>query len=521
MAQNFAKSPEQIAEEERLAQERNAAQAKLAGSSAVGFDRMANAVDLNTAQKALTYDPGQNEQTRRAGVDSVDTETSTGGIGGFFGAKEKTKQYTAGAVQDTTTAGSQQALAQRIQGVDGRPMQTMQGAQLAPAAQMQAANMGAGATIATAPQDQFRNQQMSLAQQLGASAAGQGPSAAQDQLKLATDRNMSGALALALGARGGNQAGAMKQAQMQRGLISQEAAGQSGMLRAQEMQAAQQSLGQVLGAGRGADIGMATDQAGLAQQAAQTNAGFTQAANAANLGATQETALAQGQLTQGTSAANLQAGVQQQQQKDELVKQYLAMGMSMDQAAMQADIQQKQFNAKLLVDQEGIKKGLAASSAQAGGQVIGGAMSALGAIGAKAISDRREKTNVRSGRRALGELLSAGASSLSDEREKTEIRPAKKALGELLSGVGSHEYEYKDPDKPLRGRGRFVSPMAQEIEETEIGRSMVKTGPDGTKIVDYGKGLGAMLSGLGWLHERMGKLEEHHPLGARLAGAMA
>ncbi len=386
--------------------------------------------------------------------------------------------YKPQTIQDTTTAGWQQQVGGQIAGLQSQQPQTMQAAQLGPAAQMSAAQ------IATAPQNQFRQQQMNLAQMLGSAAAGQGPSAAQAQLKLATDRNMGQALALALGARGGNQAGALKQAQMQRALIGQEAASQSSALRAQEQQAAQASLGQLLSAGRGADIGLASDQAGLQQQAGM-----------ANQAATNQFALQQGQFGQQANAMNLQAGAEQQKQVNDLTAKYMAMGMTLDEAQRNAEIQQRQFQASLLAQQEAARNQVGIQSATQGLQLVG------------------------AGASALGSMFAGGASGFSDERVKTDIEPGERALGELLSGIGAHEYSYKEPDKPLRGRGRFVSAMAQELEQTEIGKSMVHDTPEG-KVVDYGKGLGAMLAGLSWVHKRLEQLEDGAPLGARLAGAV-
>ena len=83
-------------------------------------------------------------------------------------------------------------------------------------------------------------EQMDLAQ-LQASARGEGPSAAQDQLQQATDQNMRSALALGRSGRG-NPALAMQSAGRQRATMSQKHAAQSGDLRAREMQTAQSNL---------------------------------------------------------------------------------------------------------------------------------------------------------------------------------------------------------------------------------------------------------------------------------------
>lgn len=520
---------EQQAKQDAINAQVAARPAGIARTPSIAEMTAANAAEIAKVD-ALTGD-----QASRVGVDVGQVNTQAGGIAGFFGGKDVGTAYTAGGIQDTTTAGNKAVLAERLAGVDARGTQTMQAAQVGPAAQMQAAQLGPAAqaqaaqlgpaaTIAQGPQDQFRAQQMTLAQQLGQGAIGQGPSAAQAQLKLATDRNMSQSLALALGARGGNQAGAMKQAQMQRALISQEAGGQSAALAAQEQQAAQQSLGAVLAGGRGADIGLATDQAGLQQQtalqqgqfgqqtalanaaatntAAAQNADLTQGASAANQAAANAAASQNAQLQQAANAQNLTSGIDQQAQKDQMISALIGQGLTLDEAKRQAEIQQAQFNAKLLAEQDAAKRGVAMSSSAGAGQALGQTAAAIGGVIATAASDRRVKRDIRPGERRLGELLS----STSDERAKTDVHEAARPLGELLGAAGAHDYRYKDPGKPMRGEGRFVSPMAQELERTAIGRSMVRDTPDG-KIVDYGKGLGAMLSGLGWVHRRLAALE--------------
>ena len=112
------------------------------------------------------------------------------------------------------------------------------------------------------------------------------------------------------------------------------------------------------------------------------------------------------------------------------------------------------------------------------GKVIGGLMSGAAQMGAAAI--------------------------MSDENAKTEIKPGAKQIESFLEAMKAHSYEYKDKEK--HGAGKHVSPMAQELEKTELGKSMVVDTPEG-KMVDYGKGFGAMLAANAALHERVKKLE--------------
>lgn len=49
--------------------------------------------------------------------------------------------------------------------------------------------------------------------------------------------------------------------------------------------------------------------------------------------------------------------------------------------------------------------------------------------------------------------------------------------------------------------------MAQELEKSAVGDSMVEDTPDG-KMVNYGKGFGAVLAAQAHLNERLNKLEK-------------
>jgi hypothetical protein len=100
-----------------------------------------------------------------------------------------------------------------------------------------------------------------------------------------------------------------------------------------------------------------------------------------------------------------------------------------------------------------------------------------------------------------------GVSSYSDKMSKERIRSVmNEKLEEFLNTVHPYEYSYKQPEMPGRGYGRFVSPMAQELEDTELGKSAVIQTPNG-KMVDYGKLGGVMLAAQAYLNERLNDLE--------------
>lgn len=330
------------------------------------------------------------------------------------------------------------------------------------------------ANINKAPQEQFRNQEMSLASALQAQAAGQGPSLAQSQLQQGTDRNIAQALAMQASMRGQTAGQGLRNIAQQTSQLNSQAARDSAALRMQEQMNAQQQLAGVLGQGRSADIGLATSQAGLTQQA-----------GLANMDAKNQANLQQGQLNQGvqlanvqsqnqTNAANLQSVLNNNQMNNDMKKFYLTSQMGMTDAeanralgyagqAIQQDLGTKQNNLGYY---------------QANTGIIGSVLGGLGAVGAAAVSDKRAKKNIKDG---------------------------DKPLKEFLDALNAHSYEYKDK---ADGEGSYVSPMAQEIEGTKLGKDMVINTQDGKKMVDYGRAGGAMLASAAMLNKRMDALEK-------------
>lgn len=108
-----------------------------------------------------------------------------------------------------------------------------------------------------------------------------------------------------------------------------------------------------------------------------------------------------------------------------------------------------------------------------------------------------------------GAASGAGAAAAaSDERLKIEIKGSDPKVAKFLDAIKAHEYEYKESakDLPGAGEGKHVSPMAQELEKSELGKQMVIDTPNG-KMVDYGKGFGTILAAQAMLNKRLNELE--------------
>lgn len=100
----------------------------------------------------------------------------------------------------------------------------------------------------------------------------------------------------------------------------------------------------------------------------------------------------------------------------------------------------------------------------------------------------------------------AAAMAMSDEREKKDIAPSDKDLKEWLDPLKAYQYRYKDEKN---GRGEHFSVMAQDLEKSKIGRSMVEETPDGKKMVNYARKEAVQLAAMAMLNERIKRLEKN------------
>ncbi len=207
---------------------------------------------------------------------------------------------------------------------------------------------GQAATIDTNAANQARGLQTALGSQLLAASQGQGPSAAQAQMGKATDAAVAQQLGLAASSRG-NPAIALRNAAANTAQITQGAATDSAVLRAQEIQSAQGQLGALSTNLRGQDIGLASDQAQLNQQM-----------GLANLGNQQQSNMAGAQLSE-----------QHSQFQQQLAAQYMAGGMNAEQARIQALQDYQKFGAQLLAQQEAAKHNANFQGQQGQAQVVG------------------------------------------------------------------------------------------------------------------------------------------------------
>ena len=324
--------------------------------------------------------------------------------------------------------------------------------------------------------DAQRAAQQTAGADLGAvrrTAFGQGPSAAQNLAQSQLDAGIRSQAAMAAGARGGNLAAAQRAAANAGSQMQLQAIPQLAAQRAQEQLNAQNTLAQgnanlmqgagnitsQVGAMRGQDIQQATARANALAQAgglASQNAGI------------QSQLAAQGIAQQGAGADRLNAQRATQIQAQENAKNEYANWLQR-QYSISSGLPAGQYNASAAL-------GGASAASQTNTQ---GA--ALGAIATYAASDRRAKKNIRETK-----------------------------LEELLGPLKAYDYDYKDPKETGASAGRKTSVMAQDLQKSDVGRSLTETKNDrGHTMVDYGKAAPVMLAAIAMLNRKISDVASH------------
>lgn len=397
-----------------------------------------------------------------------------------------------------------------------------------------------------------RGMQSALASKLMGQMNGTEPSLAQLQMQQGLAQSLKQQQAAAAGIRGAgvNASLAMRNLGDQAAAMRQGLVGNAAMARLAEQQGAMSQLGGLSSGMRSQDLATAQmmQQSGMfnAQQANQfklAQAGFDQQANMANAEAANKYGLAgyQGALqAQGMNDQMVNSMFGARQHANDSAVQSELVGMDMFykgqaqnyQAAEDAKARRGKFwggimgaGANLMqMSDENMK-----TDVKPAGSIVD-AISALGpgvhrtSPGLEPMKPsapaQEESSDMDMSKMAGmfkggggGSMASANSgvsgadvSAMSDERQKAGVSNGDPKLRSFYDALEAHSYRYKDPSAPGAGEGRYVSPMAQELEKSEIGKTMVTDTPEG-KMVDYGKGFGAMLAGQAEFHDRLKKVE--------------
>lgn len=148
----------------------------------------------------------------------------------------------------------------------------------------------------------------------------------------------------------------------------------------------------------------------------------------------------------------------------------------------------------------------AAEMQGAAGQLYAGM---TGMAGQKLQADIQGEAQTQKGMSRLFNIGSSIASALSDEECKKDIdKNVNSEVKNFLNAIKGSTYKYKK-DAPVKdGEKKHLGVMAQNLEKTKLGKSMVEEGPKGNKQINFGEGFNAMLASMASLNDRLSKIED-------------
>lgn len=355
--------------------------------------------------------------------------------------------------------------------------------------------------------NQSRAYQATLAQQLADQSAGRGPSLATDQFNRATDANIAQAMALAASQRGLTAGQGLRQVAQQSQDLRAQAARDAATARIQEQLAARQQLAGVSESMRGQDLSAskANLDAEMAQRALndKQQQAFAQMAGEMQMYRDDQARKLEelrGEQRLGTMGVNQRAYDSASQARGGLIG-----GIGQGIAAAVSDEDEKK-NKKPITLADSMKKAFSDEDKKT-------EIKPVGELKRPEEEEKDKKPSAtaqamgeaKSGHEKMGIGIGAGIAkafqSSDEDGKKNKDAPPEDKLEEFVNALKAYEYEYKNPEKPGAGEGKFISPMAQDIEKTELGEPMVIDTPEG-KMVDYGKASGLTLALAAMLHER-------------------
>jgi hypothetical protein len=191
-----------------------------------------------------------------------------------------------------------------------------------------------------------------------------------------------------------------------------------------------------------------------------------------------------GANTNAADSAFKAGGAKYQGQKDRY-------GMQTGNATMKYDWQTDQKNEKQLQERDAAN-GMAGKFGAAGG-IAGGILGGIfgGPGGAAAGSQTGSAVGGQMGRTKYG-----NDRYYSDENCKKDIKTEKEdAIEAFLSAIKPKEYKYKNQDAVKHGV------VAQDLERSKVGSSLVSVDESGMKTIDVPDAIGALLQAVSYLHK--------------------
>lgn len=334
---------------------------------------------------------------------------------------------------------------------------------------------------------------------MGKAALGQGPSLAEAQLKQAQSRNLAQQMAAIQAARGGSAAANQRAMMQSMGRSGRELASQAAIERLAErdrfLQAAQE-----------ADR---AQRETIAQQAELA---------AAPKKMMQEAEMARYQ----TEAANIAAS---KQRKSNMLSGLISGGAAilasdednknMEESSKSLDKSEKNKKAEKAKNiMEAFNKGF--KGPQGMGESLGGSLAQIGknifakpaATPSPIMADAGAAgTKAVPGLQMMQPLMGGLGTSDEDKKSMKKEPDIRDKFETFLDKLDAKSYTYKDPSAPGTAPGKRYGIVAQDLEKSEVGKSIVKDTPHG-KMVDTVQGFGAIVASQAELNRRLKELEK-------------
>jgi hypothetical protein len=375
----------------------------------------------------------------------------------------------------------------------GSTVDTSKVAEVSPAqrlqAEMERRTAVQGATLQTGQADQARAQQQQNIKDLQATAqgAGAGQQAANARLQLALQRSSQLASGMAAQARGSERRGLRREAGIQAGERNLEGALGLEAQAAQERMAAQGQLGQQLQATRTTDVDIAAKKADLDAQkkTLQAQLDAARAANDQNAVNTLNQKMAE--LDQRTREVNAQATNAAQARQEDQAFQGQKLDIDRGLEVSKLTEEQRVANERLKLD--------ASKAAQdaAQGLLTENARQEQLAFARQQLQQAKDQADRQFWGQLITSLLSgvatvgaSAATATSDVRMKENIEPVRSSdLSALAKAVRSSLATWTYKQGRGEPEGEKAGPMAQDLEKTRLGRTVLSEREDGVKQVNY------------------------------------
>jgi hypothetical protein len=386
--------------------------------------------------------------------------------------------------------------------------------------------------------DAQKDNRAAFGQQLADRALGKSPSLAETQMKAAQDRTLKQQLAATKANRAVNPALAFRQTQRMAGDANQQIAQAAGIAKIQEQnqnQAAYQNHLNSIQNSRFSALGAGT---GAAQSIAAANA-----QEAANQNAFMGNMLGTGAQIGAMAFLASDKKVKKNIKREDAFKKPKSEMESVSDANQKVDVVQvpvQSQNFQALMKQfdqgdpsEGLRKGVEEGialgkkkdkkAAEKPELVIAAPTSNVtGPVSPQMLANPElaSTMGVQPGSAMVVDPRMASMFAqpqqpvmVSDKKQKSDVQADAEDFNpkSFLDALKAYSYEYKNPNIPGAGEGRHLSVMAQDLEKAgPVGRSMVNDTSNG-KVVDYGKGFGAILAAQAHLNERLQQIESKYP----------